>query len=347
MSAYRGARTTPRQGRPVLAIGLIALLAIALGFILGSLFRGEDGEAAGGSPSASASASALPSISASLAPSAAASASASESASAAPAPSGPPPVVAAPDGLIPPGSIVRVSTDGLRMREEPSTGSALVDNLPLDQLLLVGYADQSPLDWGPVSAEGFEWYPVARLGDTTVLPPLSDGPLGPATPDGWVAAGDETEAYIQLLEPRCPQRPVNLATIEAMQPWEHLACFGSEQIMLEGTYGCGACGGLFLGAFEPSWLANPFEAAPLSVDASARLGPFKLRFAPGGPAFPNDGDIIRVVGHFDDPAAVGCTVSPREPPEPRDARAAELYCRENFVVETIEVLGTDSNFPFG
>jgi len=329
----------------VLAIGLIALTAIALGFILGSLFRGEDGEAAGGSPSASASLSALPSTSASTAPSA--SASASGTASAAPAPSGPPPVVAPPDGLIPPGSIVRVTTDGLRMREEPSTASALVDNLPVDQLLLLGLTDPAPLDWGPVSAEGFEWYPVARLGNSTVLPPLSGGPLRPATPDGWVAAGDETEAYIQLVEPRCPARPVSLVTIEAMEPWEHLACFGSEQITLEGTYGCGACGGVFLGSFEPSWLANPFEEAPLSVDASTRLGPFKLRFPPGGPAFPNDGDIIRVVGHFDDPAAVGCTVSPGEPPEPRDARAAELHCRENFVVETIEVLGTDPNFPFG
>ena len=342
MSAYRGARTTPRQGRPVLAIGLIAAVAIALGFILGSLFGGDgDGEAAGGSPSASASASVPASASASTAPSVAA----SPSASGAPAPSAPAPVVAAPDGLVPPGSIVRVLTDGLRMREGPSTDSTLVDDLPVDQLLLVGYADPRPIDWGPVSAGGFAWYPVARLGEITTLPPLSEGPLGSASSAGWVAAGDETEAYIQLVEARCPVRPVNLVTLEAMQPWEQLACFGSEQITLEGTYGCGGCGGRFLGAFEPSWLANPFEAGPLSVDPNARIGPFKMRFRPGGPAFPADGQIIRVVGHFDDSAAVGCTVSPGEPPEPRDPRAAELYCREQFVVDTIEVTGTDPDFP--
>ena len=340
MSAYRGSRTTPRQGRPVLAIGLIAGLAIALGFILGSVFRGEDGETAGGSPSIGASASAVASGSASVAPSP----SASASASAAPAASAPAPVVAAPEGFIPPGSIVRVLTDGLRMREEASTASTLVDNLPVDQLLLVGYAAQRS-DWGPISAGGFAWYPVVRLGEATDPPPLSEGPLVTTSAAGWVAAGDETEAYIQLLEPRCPTRPVTLATLEAMQPWEQLACFGAEQITLEGTFGCGGCGGFFAGTFEPSWLASPVNGAFLSVDPNARLGPLTLRFAPGGPAMPAEGQILRVVGHFDDPAAGGCAVSPGETPVPVDARAAELYCRSQFVVESLEVTGTDPDFP--
>ena len=315
-------------------------MAIALGFILGSLFGGDDGETAGGSPSASASASLPASASASTAPSAAASASASG----APAPSAPAPVVAAPEGLIPPGSIVRVLTDGLRMREEPSTESALVDNLPVDQLLLVGYAAQRS-DWGPISAGGFAWYPVVRLREVTDPPLLSDGPLAATSAAGWVAAGDETEAYIQLLEPRCPPRPVSLATLEAMQPWEQLACFGAEQITLEGTFGCGGCDSLITGSYEPAWLVFPFTGAFLSIDPNARIGPFAMRFAPSGPPQPAHGQILRVVGHFDDPAAIGCTVSPGEPPVPVDARAAELYCREQFVVESIEVTGTDPDFP--
>lgn len=323
----------------MLAIGLIALLAIALGFILGNLFRGDrDGDTAGGSPSASASASAAAAVSASIAPSAAASASASI----APAQSAPPPVVAAPEGLIPPGSIVRVVTDGLRMREEPSTESALVDDLPVDRLLLVGFAQRS--DWGPVSAGGFAWYPVIQL-EATELPPL--GERMTTSSIGWVAAGDATEAYIQLVEPRCPARPVDLATVERMQPWEQLACLGSEQITLEGTYGCGGCGGLFPGSFEPLWLAHPVNVYPLSTDTTIQLGPVNLRFPPGGPAYPPEGQIVRVVGHFDDPAALGCVVSPGEPPAPIDARVAELYCREQFVVETIEVIGPDPEWPFG
>ena len=322
----------------MLAIGLIAGLAIALGFILGSIFNGEDGETAGGSPSAGPSASAAPSTSASVAP------SVNASASEAPGPSAPAPLVAAPQGRIPSGSVVRVVTDGLRMREEPSTESTLVADLPVDELLVVGYAPQRS-DWGPVSAGGFAWYPVIRTA-TSELPPLHEM-VGGSSELGWVAAGDEAEPYIQLVEPRCPARPVNLATIEAMLPWEQLACFGSEQITLEGTYGCGACGGIFPGTFEPSWLAHPMNFDLLSTDTTTRLGPFGLRFPPGGPAAPAAGQIVRVVGHFDDPAAAGCAVSPGEPPVPIDPQAAGLYCREQFVVESIEVIGPDPEWPFG
>jgi hypothetical protein len=246
--------------------------------------------------------------------------------------------------MIPPGSIVTVSTDGLRMREGPSTETALIDELPTGQVLLLGYAAQRA-DWGPMSAAGFDWYPAIRVGEATELPPLSDGPIVTESTFGWVAAGDATEAYIQLAEPRCPPRPVSLAVVEAMQPWEQLACFGSEQITLEGTFGCGGCGGLFPGTFEPNWLASPFNAAFLSTDPNARVGPFVMHFAPDGPSVPSDGQILRVVGHFDDPSAVGCTVSPGEPPVPLEPRAAELYCREHFVVESLEVTGTDPDFP--
>jgi hypothetical protein len=253
-------------------------------------------------------------------------------------------VVAAPEGLIPPGSVVRVVTDGLRMREEPSTESTLIADLPVDELLVVGFAPQRS-DWGPENASGFSWYPVIRTG-TTQLPPLPE--RLPATDElGWVAAGDETEAYIQLVEPRCPARPADLPTIEAMQPWEQLACFGGEQITLEGTYGCSGCGGLFPGTFEPAWLAPPMNLDLLSTDTATRLGPFALRFPPGGVAAPPAGQIVRVVGHFDDPAAVSCTVSPGEPPGPVDPGAAVLYCREQFVVETIEILGPDPEWQFG
>jgi hypothetical protein len=38
-------------------------------------------------------------------------------------------------------------------------------------------------------------------------------------------------------------------------------------------------------------------------------------------------------------------VSPGEPPAPIDARVAELFCREQFVVESLTVTGTDPDFP--
>jgi hypothetical protein len=324
----------------VLAIGLIVVVAVVLGFLLGLIFGDRDDGAGQGSlspsPSASVSASTAP---ASAAPSASAAVSVSPDASA------PPPVVAAPDGLIPPGSAVRVLIDGLRMRESPSTTAAPVENLPVGRLLAVGHS-RNRGDFGPIQADGFAWYPVIIIPDATELPPLSAGPiLLEAVGYGWVAAGDGTEPYIQLVEPRCPARPVNLAVVEAMLPWEQLACFGAEPMTLEGTFGCGVCSGIFPGTFEPAWLAFPFSGAFLSGDPNARVGPFAMRFAPGGPAQPPHGRILRVVGHFDDPGALGCTVAPGEPPVPLDAIAAELYCREQFVVESIEETGTDPDFP--
>jgi hypothetical protein len=326
----------------VLAVGLIVIVAVILGFVLGLIFRDRDGEAGQGSPSASASTSVPASVApASLAPSAVPSASAPVS----PDASAPPPVVAAPDGLIPPGSAVRVLIDGLRMRESPSTTATLVENLPLGRLLAVGHS-RNRGDFGPIEADGFAWYPVIVIPDATELPPLSAGPiLLEAVGYGWVAAGDGTEPYIQLLDPRCPVRPVTLPVVEAMLPWEQLACFGAEPMTLEGTFGCGVCSGIFPGTFEPAWLAFPFSGAFLSGDPNARVGPFAMRFAPGGPAQPAHGRILRVVGHFDDPSAIGCTVAPGEPPVPLDPTAAELYCREQFVVESIEETGTDPDFP--
>lgn len=321
----------------MLAVGLIVIVAVIIGFLLGLIFRGPDGEAGQGSPSASASASvAAPVSSAPVA---------SVPASVSPAASAPPPVVAAPEGLIPPGSAVRVQIDGLRMRESPSTAATLVEDLAVGRLLAVGHS-RNRGDFGPVEADGFAWYPVIAIPDATELPPLSAGPiLLEAVGYGWVAAGDGTEAYVQLVEPRCPVRPVNLAIVEAMLPWEHLACFGAEQMTLEGTFGCGVCSGIFPGTFEPAWLAFPFSGAFLSGDPNARIGPFAMRFAPGGPAQPVHGRILRVVGHFDDPNATGCTVAPGEPPVPLDATAAELFCREQFVVESIEETGIDPDFP--
>ena len=230
------------------------------------------------------------------------------------------------------------------MREQPTTESTLVDNLPVDQLLLVGYAAQRS-DWGPISAEGFAWYPVIRLGELTDVPALSEGPLVTTSAAGWVAAGDTAEAFIQLVDPRCAPRPVNLATLEAMQPWEQLACFGPEQITLEGTFGCTGCAASAPGTFEPGWLAHPMNFNFLSVDPNARIGPFAMRFAPSGPPPPTAGQIIRVVGHFDDPTAGSCAISPGEPPVPLDPLATALYCREQFVVESFEVTGTDPDFP--
>jgi hypothetical protein len=336
MSAYH--YPPPRRRLPALAIAagvvVVVLVALGVGLLLGGLMSrgGDSGPGAGVSPSASASGSASPSA---VASSGDATAQPGASASEGAVPS---PVVAAPEGLIPPGSVVRVTGDGLRMREQPSTDAALVQSLPVNQLLLVGFAP-SIGEWGPVSAGGFVWYPVQRLADLTELPPLSEGPLGGESATGWVAAGDASNTFVELLPPRCPTRPVSLLSLEAMAPWEQLACLGNEPTTVEGTYGCGGCGGIRPGTFEPGWMAYPLHLGFLSADPDDGIGPFALHFSPDGPTPPEGAQIIRVTGHFDDAAAAGCTVAPGDPPVPIDERTAELYCREQFVMESCEGRG--------
>jgi hypothetical protein len=324
-----------------LAIVVLVILALAIGFLLGNLVRDDGNGVAGGTGS--------PASSAAVAGSGAASAPVAASASTAPtggASPGPSPIVAAPEGLIPPGSVARVTADALRMREGPSIDAATVDQLPLGQLVAIGFAPGVG-SWGPTSADGFAWYPIRRLADLTELPALPESIHELEDGAGWVAGGEGETAFLELVPPRCPARPVDLATLEAMQPWEALSCFGNEQITFEGVFGCGGCGGAFPGTYAPEWLAHPLNFAVVSVDPNEQMGPFALRFPPDGPAMPDPASIIRVTGHFDDGAASECEVAPGEEPTPIDAAVAELYCREQFVVDSIEVTGTDPDFPFG
>ena len=97
----------------------------------------------------------------------------------------------------------------------------------------------------------------------------------------------------------------------ASSEWERLACYGDRSITLEGVLGCGGCGGAVPGIFEPEWLASPMNYDLLSVDPSEHLGPFMTYWSPDGPERPDAGSIVRITGHFDDPAAEGCRVAAR------------------------------------
>lgn len=319
---------------PFLPFVLMLLAALLVGIVAGVLLSG-DGE---GTTAASGTPTARPSGSGAVAASPAGTGTAVASAT----PPAPVPVVAPPTDVLPPGAVARVAVDVLRIREAPNSAATMLDQLPAGQLVVVG---PGTAGYGPVSGEGFAWYPVRRLGELTELPALP-GELPGEGALGWAAAGDGTTAYLELVAPRCPARPVTLALLDAMLPWEQLACFGPEAITIDGTFGCGGCGGAAAGTFDPAWLAYPLSYGFLSVDPNLRIGPFAMRFVPDGPPVPADGSIVHVTGHFDDPAATGCIIAPGEPPMPIDSSTAVLYCREQFVVDAIEVTGTDPDFPF-
>ncbi len=333
---YRSSRYQERR-TPLVPLVVVGLVALVVGFVAGAMLTRDSGGgtgAASGSPRSSGSGAATAAT-----PTTAATPPGTE----APETPGPTPLVAAPADVLPPGSVVRVAVDVLRVRETPSTDARLLEQLAADQLILVGPAADA---WGPVRGGGFDWYPARRIGDLTALPALGE-PLPADGAVGWIAAGDAETAYVELVAPRCPTLPASLAQIETMTGWERLACFAATSIAFDGVYGCAGCGGAAAGTFEPAWLATPLGETPISVDPATSIGPFAVRFGPDGPGAPDAGAIVHVTGHFDDPAATGCAVAPGDPPEPIDSRTATLLCRERFVVEAIEVTGTYPDFPSG
>lgn len=253
--------------------------------------------------------------------------------------------------VLPPGSAVEVRVAELNLRRRPATSARRVELLERGDLLVISPSDFVIAGYGPISAEGYTWYPVIKIDvfDGRLDPlPTHPVPIGAELVSGWVATDDGKDRFVRQLEPRCPTT-IDLANVSGMLPAERLACFGAP-IVLEGTFGCGGCGGAIAGDFEPAWLASPMSFDFLSEDVSDGFGPLALHFRPSGPARPAAGSIIRVTVHVDDARSSRCSI--REAGEgdtliPVDPATAALFCREQLVVDSYEVLGTDPDFTAG
>ena len=241
---------------------------------------------------------------------------------------------------------VRVTVTSLNVREHPSTTAKKMGSLAKgDVVVLLGY--------GGIRAGGYTWFEAARIkGLHGPLPPLPAYPLqGGAWSDltGWIAIGTGGTAYVAPLPARCGA--TDLATISAMLGSEQLACLGSTPLELQGTFGCGGCGGAFPGTFTPDWLATPLSGF-FSANLADGVGPLQLYFPPSV-SRPTEGSILRVRGHFADARSSTCVVKiPTTdafdaPPVALRAGDAATWCRQHLVVDSYDVLGVDPSFPPG
>lgn len=171
---------------------------------------------------------------------------------------------------------------------------------------------------GPVPASGYDWYLVAPLD-------RADGTRGPF---GWIArASREGEAWVRSIEPPCPVA-TDLADVLGLQPLERLACYGGEALTLTApSLTCGAGGGPWI--WDPAWLMV-IGGCALAIDESLSL----LMRVPPGVTGPGGSTPVTVTGHFDDPAAAGCTVTTTDPADPAPGpEEAVVICRTQFVIE--------------
>lgn len=322
----------PSRQRLVMVLAIA--VALVVGVVLGAgamLLRGAPASVAGTSgtpiPTSSPASNATTPTATESAPTASASAS-----------QAPALVALAPD------TFAQVDVNELNLREEPNVGAESVGQLFSGARVFV-------LE-GPRAGEGYSWYRVV----------VAQGPYTPRVCEGygcnqrqdigWVAGVSQNlDAWLTALDLGCPSEP-SLQELTALTEMEQLACYGDQQLVLEGTVTHPCCGYVGPYRYEPTWLAYP---SPSVFFHDHYLG---LRFNPdAGLPQPERGDVVRVTGHFDDPAAASCTVEidqeaagydengePIEV-EPPDTEGLPFSCRMQFVVDAIEVIGTEDLGP--
>lgn len=234
----------------------------------------------------------------------------------------------APDDTLPPASIVVVVVDVLQLRGGPGLSAAVVGTAPRGTHFYLLHV------FGPVLADGLDWYRLTTAGDSVL----------------WAAAGSGADRYLEVVPPECPAGEPDLATLVSMlNDWDRLSCFGDRSLTVEGTYGCpGMCGPMIAGDFQPTWLTFPFSDHQLMLDYPSSPEYLEMRVPPEAlPDVPVEGSIVRVTGHFNDPASTSCSMSIFDDGQAIevDPRTAELYCRERFVVDAFEVIGNHPDFP--
>jgi hypothetical protein len=263
-------------------------------------------------------------------------------------------VVEAPADLLPAGSRAEVTVDALRIREAPSTDAPAITTVARGEMLYVSAWSNLSAPIGPISAGGFDWYPVDYVEGHRDWPALP-ADWQERRVQGYAAAGSEDELFVSHLEPTCPAGG-DIDVLAAMAPWDRLACVGGRKLTLEVTYGCGVCDALAVdGTFEPGWLAshvNPIMSvlSPPGRVQAIDVSPVVAVVPPDATQLTPDhrGLVVRVTGHFNDPRAADCVIDPGASGEDGgsvDDAAAEWYCRELFVVETWEAAGPDPDYP--
>ena len=305
--------TNRRRGTPWwVPAGIIAggIASLGAGVLLAALLDGGPDSVAG-DPSPSGTASAV------------ASSSTGPSSSIVPTPTAEPTPEPAP--VIPNLGIAAVVTDGLNLRSQPSESSTVVAEMATDwRLFVIG---------APTEADDLSWYRVAALPSPTC--PGQCELIGyVATP---IAAGDP---WIEAVAIDCPISPMTHEALATLQALEALHCFGRNEIVVTGTVS--DPGGGYAGpfAYSPAWLAHPLALPFLATPAGAVLG-----YRPHPDAdleAPEESDVVRVTGHYEDPAATSCRVT-RDPafegdetPLP-DPALVVLGCRATFVWTDYEV----------
>ena len=249
---------------------------------------------------------------------------------------------AQPTAWLPYGRWGTVTADALRVRY------IVPDSLDdPDSVLTTVDAGASLFVIGPgvVNAHGYDWYEVAygaAVGADGYVHAIGTGLVAAATSHG-------DAEFLAWRDTGCPAGPVDAATLGALTGWTLAHCDVGPLVGLEGMLNQPIHGPITPFTYEPDWLWFPswFLIEPDAAGHSFTWTGWSI-----GLHFPptvdrtalRRGDLVRIDGHIDDPAAAECRVIGRGEegyPEPTEDQQQEfrLGCSVSFVVDAIEVTG--------
>ena len=300
------------------AIGVGAVAALAGGALIGVALMGSpDGTAGDPSPSAVATA---PADTPTAAP--------SESQAPSPSPSASEPETAP---IIPNRAIAEVTSDGLNLRAAAGDGA--------DSIVMLERGRRLFIIGEPSEAADLRWYRVAPFDDV-------EGCEGGCGLIGFVATPvvEDEDAWIQPVEVTCPSSPMTAAEIGVLDPLEALHCYGRNEIEITGTLDLPIHGPIDPYRYSPGWLTR--DSLLFMRDA------WWITYRPHPDADldePERGDVVRVTGHFEDPAATDCRATVDadffggEIPDDFESTVSParvvLDCRTAFAWTNYEVIG--------
>jgi hypothetical protein len=239
---------------------------------------------------------------------------------------------------------VRPPIDEVRQTDAGSLATVLQPHLAVhdfagyafDELTELREGTEVLVAFGPLANEGLDWYEVvfsAIVGDPDYFSEVGFG---------WVAAGPSggEATSLRIDPPRCPQ-PVTANDIGHMSIYARLQCLDRDSYEVTGVIrGCTD----YWETDEPRWLL--IECINLGTE-DGTFTDLNLHFPPGLVAPGTDeGDIVRLVGHVDDPRASECrNMVSAEPPIPTSLADAYsvMSCRGRFVVTQLEITGHVEN----
>ena len=290
-----------------IAVGAVA--AIAAGAFIGLALTGPRDVAQGDpSPSTSSQATATPTAEPTGSPS----------------PTPEPTPVALP--VIPNRAIAAITVDALAVWSEPNETSINFGELGARaRLFIIGE---------PAERQDERWYRIAYVDGPTVSGfELGECQLNCGPSLGHVAipaSGDD--AWLEEVDIDCPASPLTADRLLEMLPLERLHCYGRSDLTVSATLD--ELVNEPSGAATPEWLSdNP----PRTIG----VGSFNIHFAPDFPGeLPAPGTSVRMVGHFEDPAASTCRIDYTRVADAPSIAHIVLACRTRFVVTDVEVLAT-------